>query len=197
MMATSSNFGNMFSMAGGALFLPFLPMLPTQILLTNFLYDMSEVTIPMDTVDPRYLVRPRQWDMRFIRNFMLVIGPISSVFDFLTFYVMLHVFQAGEELFHTGWFIESLASQVLVIFVIRTRFNPFVSRPHRLLVATSLAVVAIAALLPFTPLGFYFGFVPPPLKFFLILTAMVGGYLLAVEWAKRLFYRHFAREFGA
>ena len=197
MMATSSNFGNMFSMAGGALFLPFLPMLPTQILLNNFLYDTSEVAIPMDTVDPRYLARPRQWDMRFIRNFMLVIGPVSSIFDLLTFYIMLHVFHADEALFHTGWFIESLATQVLVIFVIRTRFNPFASRPHPLLVGTSLAVVAIAALLPFTPLGIYFGFVPPPLNFFLILTAMVGIYLLAVEWAKRRFYRYFAHESGA
>jgi P-type Mg2+ transporter len=194
MMATSSNFGNMFSMAGGALFLPFLPMLPTQILLNNFLYDTSEIAIPMDTVDPRYLERPRRWDMGFIRNFMLVIGPISSVFDFLTFYIMLKVFHADEALFHTGWFVESLATQVLVIFVIRTRFNPFVSRPHPLLLTTSLAVAGLATIVPFTPLGTYFGFVPLSLKFFLILTAMVAGYLLVVEWAKRLFYRYFTAQ---
>jgi Mg2+-importing ATPase len=132
--------------------------------------------------------------MDFIRNFMLVIGPISSAFDFLTFYIMLKVFDANEVLFHTGWFIESLATQVLVIFVIRTRFNPFVSRPHPLLLFTSLTVVVIAAVLPFTALGIYFGFVPPPLGFFLILAAMVAGYLVAVEWVKRRFYRHFIGE---
>jgi len=194
MMATSSNFGNMFSMAGAALFLPFLPMLPTQILLNNILYDISEVPIPLDKVDAGEILSPRIMDLNFIRNFMLVIGPISSAFDFLTFYIMLKVFAADEALFHTGWFIESLATQVLVIFVIRTRFNPFVSRPHPLLMITSLTVVAIAALLPFTALGTYFGFVPPPLDFFLILAAMVAGYLLAVEWAKRRFYRHFIGE---
>jgi len=191
MMATSSNFGNMFSMAGGALLLPFLPMLPIQILLNNFLYDASEVAIPMDAVDAEYLENPRQWDMGFIRNFMLTIGPVSSVFDFLTFYILLKVFAADEALFHTGWFIESLATQVLVIFVIRTRLNPWASRPHPLLLLTSLAVVAIAAALPLTPLGAYFGFVPLPPKFFLILAAMVVAYLLAVEWMKRRFYRHF------
>ena len=190
MMATSSNFGNMFSMAGGSLFLPFLPMLPTQILLNNFLYDTSEIAIPMDTVDPRYLERPREWDMNFIRNFMLVIGPISSIFDFLTFYIMLKVFHADEALFHTGWFVESLATQVLVIFVIRTRFNPFVSRPHPLLLTTSLVVVALAAVLPFMPLGTYLGFVPLPLNFLLVVIAMVGAYLLLVEWAKQRFYRY-------
>ena len=138
MMGTSSNFGNMFSMAGAALFLPFLPMLPTQILLNNFLYDLSEVPIPLDQVDSEELRTPRVLDMNFIRNFMLVIGPISSVFDFLTFYVMLSVLNADEALFQTGWFVESLSTQVLVIFVIRTRGNPFKSRAHPVLVATSL-----------------------------------------------------------
>ncbi len=121
MMGTSSNFGNMFSMAGGALFLPFLPLLPVQILVNNFLYDLSEIPIPLDRVDQEWLERPRHWDMKAIRNFMLVVGSISSIFDFVTFYVMLHVFHAGERMFHTGWFVESLATQVLVIFVIRTR----------------------------------------------------------------------------
>ncbi len=167
MMGTSSNFGNMFSMAGGSLFLPFLPMLPTQILLNNMLYDISEVPIPLDNVDEEYLVRPRQWDINFVRKFMLIIGPISSIFDFLTFFVMIKVFQAGEALFHTGWFIESLATQVLVIFVIRTRKNPLKSRPNRWLTTCSLLVVALAVLLPFTPLGGVLGFVAPPLLFFL------------------------------
>jgi Mg2+-importing ATPase len=189
MMGTSSNFGNMFSMAGAALFLPFLPMLPTQILLNNILYDISEVPIPLDKVDAGEISHPRVLDLAFIRNFMLVIGPISSLFDFLTFYVMLAVLQADEALFHTGWFVESLCTQVLVIFVIRTRGNPLKSRAPPLLTATSLAVVGSAILLPFTPLGTYFGFVPPPAMFYAILGAMVFAYLAIVELAKRGFYR--------
>jgi Mg2+-importing ATPase len=189
MMGTSSNFGNMFSMAGASLFLPFLPMLPVQILLNNLLYDISEIPIPMDRVDRGYLARPRHWDMAFIRNFMWVVGPVSSVFDFLTFFIMLRVFHAGEALFHTGWFIESIATQVLVIFVIRTRLNPLHAHPSMLLAVTSIAIVVIAAMLPFTPVGAYLGFVAPPPLFFLILLAMVLGYLLAVEWVKRWFYR--------
>ncbi|QWF72403.1 magnesium-translocating P-type ATPase [Methylomonas paludis] len=189
MMGTSSNFGNMFSMAGAALFLPFLPMLPTQILLNNILYDLSEVPIPLDKVDTEDLRRPRVLDMNFIRNFMLVIGPISSVFDFLTFYVMLTVLKADETLFQTGWFVESLCTQVLVIFILRTRGNPFKSRAHPILVATSLTIVAIAAALPFTPVGAYFGFVPPPARFYVILAIMVVVYLAIVELAKMGFYR--------
>lgn len=192
MMGTSSNFGNMFSMAGAALFLPFLPMLPTQILLNNVLYDLSEVPIPLDKVDPEELRKPRVMDMNFIRNFMLTIGPISSAFDFLTFYVMLNILQADEKLFQTGWFVESLCTQVLVIFVIRTRSNPFRSHPHPVLVATSLGVALLGAVLPFTPLGIYFGFVPPPAKFYFILAGMAIAYLVVVEVAKRGFYRWYA-----
>lgn len=192
MMGTSSNFGNMFSMAGGSLFLPFLPMLPTQILLNNMLYDISEIPIPLDNVDNEYLVRPRQWDINFVRKFMLIVGPISSLFDFLTFFVMITVFQAGEALFHTGWFIESLATQVLVIFVIRTRKNPLKSRPNPWLTACSLLVVSLAILLPFTPLGRFFGFVAPPLLFFFILASMVIVYLLMVEAVKQWFYKRYA-----
>ncbi|MGZ8982640.1 MAG: magnesium-translocating P-type ATPase [Methylotenera sp.] len=191
MMGTSSNFGNMFSMAGASLFLPFLPMLPIQILLNNLLYDMSEITIPFDNVDQEYLRKPRQWDMRFIRNFMLVVGPISSIFDFLTFYVMLVVLHAQEGLFRTGWFVESIATQVLVIFVIRTRRNPFKSRPNGWLASTSLLIVAIAAMLPYTPLGTYFKFVPLPPVFFSILIAMGIVYLVMVELVKRWFYRRY------
>jgi len=189
MMGTSSNFGNMFSMAGAALFLPFLPMLPTQILLNNILYDLSEVPIPLDKVDAEELRKPRVLDMKFIRNFMLVIGPISSAFDFLTFYVMLTVLKANETLFQTGWFVESLSTQVLVIFIIRTRGNPFKSRAHPILVATSLTVMIIGAILPFTPLGTYFGFVAPPARFYAILAGMVVTYLAIVEVAKRGFYK--------
>jgi Mg2+-importing ATPase len=194
MMGTSSNFGNMFSMAGASLFLPFLPMLPTQILLNNILYDISEVPIPLDEVDAEEVRSPRALDMSFIRNFMLVIGPISSVFDFLTFYVMLVVLKADEALFQTGWFVESLTTQVLVIFIIRTRGNPLRSRAHPILTATSLAVVTLAAVLPFTPIGVFFGFVPPPARFYYILGAMVVAYLVLVEAAKRVFYRRFGHQ---
>jgi Mg2+-importing ATPase len=191
MMGTSSNFGNMFSMAGASLFLPFLPMLPTQILVNNMLYDISEIPIPLDNVDKEYLMRPRQWDINFIRKFMLIVGPISSIFDFLTFFVMIKVFQAGESLFHTGWFIESLATQVLVIFIIRTRKNPLKSHPNPWLTICSLLVVALAILLPFTPLGRYLGFVAPPLLFFIILASMVIVYLLMVEVVKQWFYKRY------
>jgi P-type Mg2+ transporter len=194
MMGTSSNFGNMFSMAGATLFLPFLPMLPVQILLNNLLYDVSEIPIPLDRVDEEYLTQPRHWNMNFIRNFMLSVGPVSSIFDFLTFYIMLHVFDAGEKLFHTGWFIESMATQVLVIFIIRTRRNPFKSRPNLLLTLCSLLVVFLAAALPFSPLGRYFGFVPPPLSFYAILAGLVLFYLFAVEGIKQWFFRRFAER---
>ena len=189
LMGTSSNFGNMFSMAGAALFLPFLPMLPTQILLNNILYDLSEIPIPLDKVDATDLRTPRVLDMAFLRNFMLVIGPISSLFDFLTFYVLLHVLQAGEKLFQTGWFVESLCTQVLVIFIIRTRGSPWRSRPHPVLLATSLAIVGVAVLLPLSPWGGFFGFVAPPPQFYALLSGMVLAYLCLVEAAKRLFYR--------
>ena len=192
MMGTSSNFGNMFSMAGATLFLAYLPMLPTQILLNNLLYDVSELPIPMDHVDNEYLAHPKHWDTNFIRNFMWVVGPVSSAFDFLTFFIMLKVFDAGEALFHTGWFIESLATQVLVIFIIRTQGSPFRSRPSRVLAVTSLSVVLAAALLPFTPLAEVLGFTAPPPLFYVILLAMVLCYLVAVELVKRIFYRHFS-----
>jgi Mg2+-importing ATPase len=193
-MSTSSNFGNMFSMAGASLFLPFLPMLPMQILLNNLLYDVSELPIPLDRVDDDYLSHPRHWDMKFIRNFMLIIGPVSSVFDFLTFYIMLAVFHAGETLFHTGWFIESMATQVLVIFIIRTRKNPFRSRPNPWLLACSLTVVAVATLLPFTPASEFLGFVAPPAFYFLLLAGVLLFYLLAVEGMKQWFFHHIAVE---
>jgi Mg2+-importing ATPase len=193
MMGTSSNFGNMFSMAGAAVFLPFLPMLPVQILLNNMLYDISELPIPTDRVDEVEVARPRVWDIQFIRNFMWMIGPVSSAFDFATFYVLLAWLHATEALFQTGWFIESMATQVLVIFVIRTRDRPWRSRPAAWLAATSLAVVAIAALLPLTRIGSQFGFVAPPLSFYAIVAAMTALYLIAVEAAKRQFFRRHAQ----
>jgi len=193
-MGTSSNFGNMFSMAAATLFLPFLPMLPVQILVNNFLYDVSEIAIPLDSVDAEDLERPRHWDMSAIRNFMIVVGLVSSIFDFLTFYVLRHLFHAGERLFHSGWFVESLATQVLVIFVIRTRGNPLRSKPSTILTATSLVVVAVATVLPYTPLGARLGFVPAPGLFLLILAGTVVVYLVMVQAVKTLFYRRIAAQ---
>jgi Mg2+-importing ATPase len=184
-MGTSSNFGNMFSMAAASVFLPFLPMLPTQILLNNFLYDLAQITIPSDNVDDQYLRRPQRWDMRVIRDFMVFIGPISSIFDFVTFYVLLRVFHATETLFHTGWFVESLATQTLVLFVIRTMGSPFRSRPSRALVITTLAIVGIGMLLPVTPIGTLLGFTSLPPGYMAFLIPAVVTYLLLVDVAKR------------
>jgi Mg2+-importing ATPase len=185
LMGTSSNFGNMLSMAGASLFLPFLPMLPTQILLNNFLYDMAQVTIPTDNVDAAYVRAPQHWDIKLIRNFMLFIGPISSIYDFLTFYVLLALLHAQEAEFHTGWFVESLATQTLVLFVIRTSGNPFRSRPSRALTATTLGVVILGIILPFLPFGTRLGFTPLPPIYFAFLAAATVTYLFMVEIAKR------------
>ena len=190
LMGTSSNFGNMFSMAGASTFLPFLPMLPTQILLNNFLYDLSQVTIPTDNVDAEFVRTPRRWDISLIRRFMLYIGPISSVFDFLTFYVLLHYFAANEPFFHTGWFVESLATQTLVIYVIRTMGSPFKSRPSRPLLITTLLVVAVGVLLPLSSLAGPLGFVPLTGAFYLFVTAVTLLYLMSVQLAKSLLFQH-------
>ncbi len=186
LMGTSSNFGNMLSMAGATLVLPFLPMLPTQILLNNLLYDVSQVTIPTDRVDESYLRRPQRWDIRFIRRFMLIIGPVSSAYDFLTFFVLLRVFHASERLFHTGWFVESIATQTLVIFVIRTFKSPLRSRPSVGLMVTTLAVVAVACILPMTPIAPLLGFDPLPATYFAFLLVATLTYLALVEVVKRL-----------
>ena len=192
LMATSSNFGNTFSMAGAALFLPFLPMLPMQILLNNFLYDLAQVTIPSDHVDKRWLRKPHTWDIRLIRNFMLLVGPVSSLYDFLTFFVLLRVFHAGERLFQTGWFVESLATQTLVLFVIRTMGNPLRSRPSAALAATTVAIVVIGAALPFVPGASQLGFVPLPASYFAFLAGATVTYLLLVEIVKRRMFGRFA-----
>jgi Mg2+-importing ATPase len=189
LMGTSSNFGNMFSMAAASVFLPFLPMLPTQILLNSFLYDMAQVTIPSDNVDETSLRRPQRWDMRVIRDFMIFIGPISSLFDFLTFYVLLRYFQASEPLFHTGWFVESLATQTLVLFVIRTMGNPFRSCPSRWLALTTLGIVAVGIVLPATPLAALLGFTRLPVSYFAFLIPATVTYLVFVDVAKRLLAR--------
>ena len=189
LMATSSNFGNMFSAAGASLFLSFLPMLPSQILLNNLLYDVGQMAIPSDRVDPEAVARPAAWDIGFVRKFMMVFGPVSSIFDFATFYVMLVILNAGHSEFRSGWFVESLATQTLVIFVIRTRRVPFLrSRPSRLMIALPISCATIGALLPFTPFASTLGFAALPLAFFLILLGMIGCYLVLVELVKARFY---------
>jgi Mg2+-importing ATPase len=172
-------------MAGAALFLPFLPMLPTQILLNNFLYDFAQITIPTDNIDPMYVQRPQRWDIGLIRNFMLVIGPVSSLYDFLTFYVLLRVFHFGEILFHTGWFLESLATQTLVLFVIRTAGRPWTNRPSLPLMISAVTVVIIGAVLPLTPAAGALGFGTLPPVYFLFLVGVVATYLAIVEVVKR------------
>ncbi|WP_437972610.1 HAD-IC family P-type ATPase [Sorangium sp. So ce295] len=189
LMGTSSNFGNMFSMAGASVLLPFLPMLPAQILLNNFLYDLAQITIPTDNVDASFVRKPRRWDIALIRRFMMVIGPISSLYDFLTFYVLLRVFRAPAPLFRTGWFVESLATQTLVIFVIRTMGSSFKSSPSRALAATTLGVVAVALALPYSPFAGLLGFVPLPPGFFLFLAGATLTYLAIVEAIKRALMR--------
>jgi len=189
LMGTSSNFGNMFSAAGASVFLSFLPMLPSQILLNNLLYDSSQLAIPTDHVDEIQLRKPSHWDIAFIRRFMLCFGPLSSVFDFVTFGVMVWVFHSGPAQFRSGWFVESLATQTLVIFAIRTRRVPFFrSHPSRPLTLSALAVVTVGAVLPSTPLAHTLGFQPLPGLFFAALAAMVIAYLGLIEVGKRLFY---------
>jgi Mg2+-importing ATPase len=193
-MGTSSNFGNMFSMAAASLFLTFLPMLPTQILLNNFLYDVSQISIPGDNVDPALLQRPKRWQIGFIRQFMMIIGPVSSIYDFLTFGVLLWVFHASANapLFHTGWFVESLATQTLVVFVIRTAGNPLKSRPSGPLLAAVFAIVAVAAVLPYTSLGKLLQFTQLPLSLLGAIAFLAFTYLLLVHVVKSWFYRRHA-----
>ncbi|HEY3766315.1 MAG TPA: magnesium-translocating P-type ATPase [Gaiellales bacterium] len=191
LMATSSNFGNMFSAAGASLFLSFLPMLPSQILLNNLLYDVGQLAIPTDNVDPETVARPAAWDIALVRRFMTVFGPVSSIFDFLTFFVMLQILNAGHTEFRTAWFVESLATQTLVVFLIRTRRVPFFhSRPSPAMLITPTAMAALGAILPFTPLAHVLGFTTLPLTFFLILLAMVVTYLTLVEIAKNRFFQN-------
>ncbi len=194
LMGTSSNFGNMFSAAGASLFLSFLPMLPSQILLNNLLYDASQLAIPTDNVDEEQVRRPSHWDIAFIRRFMIYFGPLSSIFDFVTFGVMLWIFHSGPAQFRSGWFVESLATQALVVFAIRTRRVPFVrSHPSLPLTLSALGAVLVGALLPATPLAHALGFRPLPGAFFAALVAMVVAYMGLIELGKLLFYRNGSR----
>ncbi len=193
MMGVSSNFGTMFSVAGASLFLSFLPMTAIQILLNNLLYDLSEATIPTDSVDEEYIEKPKRLDISYIRRFMIIMGPVSSIFDFMTFFLMLVVFRASVPVFQTAWFVESLATQTLVVFLLRTRKTPFYkSKPGRYLLISSLAVVAVAFALPYTPLGAIFNFSPPPAAFYLALAGLITAYLFLVEVVKKWFIKRYA-----
>jgi P-type Mg2+ transporter len=187
-MATSANFGNMFSMAGISLFLPFLPLLPKQILLTNLLTDFPEMTIATDRVDRELVNQPRRWDIHFIRNFMLVFGAVSSVFDFLTFGVLLFLLKASPEQFRTGWFMESVISASLIVLVIRTRHPFFQSKPGQYLAIATLLTGVVTVVLPFSPLAGLFGFQPLPSLFLWVLGAIVILYVGTAEVVKRVFY---------
>jgi Mg2+-importing ATPase len=195
-MATSANFGNMFSMAGASLFLPFLPLLPKQILLTNLLTDFPEMTIATDSVDAELVERPQRWDIRYIRNFMIVFGILSSVFDYLTFGALLFVLRATPEMFRTGWFMESVISASLIVLVIRTRQPFFRSLPGCLLFIATLMVAAATLILPYTPLGALFEFIPIPMEFIALMGAIVSLYVLSAEIAKRLFYARLSAPRG-
>jgi Mg2+-importing ATPase len=194
-MGASSNFGNMFSMTGASFLLPFLPMMPIQIILNNFLYDASQVAIPSDEVDEEYLLKSRSWNIDYIKRFMWYFGPLSSVFDYITFGVMWFIFHASQPLFCTAWFLESICTQTLVIHIIRTGKIPFIeSWPSPFLIFTSIYIVSIALVLPFTPLGNYFKFVMPPATFFLALIIILGLYLWSVQVMKSWFIKKYGYE---
>ncbi len=195
-MAISSNFGNVFSILGASLFLPFLPMLPLQLLLQNLLYDFSQVAIPFDHVDKEYLLKPRQWNSSGITKFMLFIGPISSVFDYVTFGILWFVFGAStigtQALFQSGWFMEGLFSQTLIVHMIRTSKIPFIqSRPSKSLFFATLTIIMIGLSIPYTRLGKYVGMTPPPLTYFLYLFPIVFAYCLATQIVKHFFIKRF------
>ena len=193
-MAASSNFGNMFSVVGASVFLPFLPMLPIQVLINNLLYDFSQTTIPTDEVDADWLIKPRKWEIGQIQRFILFIGPISSIFDYLTFFIMLYLFNSWQNpaLFHTGWFVESIFTQTLIIHIIRTNKIPFIeSRASWQLIATSLIIVAVGAWLTVSPLADTLGFVALPSLYWLLLAIMLLCYMALTQLVKTWFVRRF------
>ncbi len=193
-MAASSNFGNMFSVVGASVFLPFLPMLPIQVLLNNLLYDFSQTAIPTDAVDAEWLTKPRKWALGEIRRFIVLIGPISSIFDYLTYGIMLFVFNAwaNPDLFHTGWFVESLFTQTLIIHVIRTNKIPFLqSRASGALIVTSLLIVALGAWLTVSPFASALGLVALPPLYWPLLAALLVSYVVLTQIVKTWFIRRY------
>lgn len=194
-MGSSSNFGNMLSMTGASILLPFLPMLPIQILLNNLLYDISQIAIPSDEVDEEYLRKSRPWNIQYIKRFMLVLGPVSSLFDFITFGILWFIFRASAPFFHTGWFVESLCTQTLVIHIIRTGKVPFLeSKPSQFLMFMSIYIVTLGLMLPFLPLGKYFGFVQFPPLYFVALIVIITLYLFTVQYVKKWFIQKHGYE---
>jgi Mg2+-importing ATPase len=188
-MATSANFGNMFSMAGVSLILPFLPLLPKQILLTNLMTDFPEMTIATDSVDKEMIDYPRRWDIKAIRKFMITFGIVSSVFDYLTFGALLLILHATQIQFRTGWFLESVVSASLIVLVIRSRKPSYKSQPGKYLLIATLSIVAITLILPYTPLAEIFGFSPLPIPFLLLIGLIILFYIIAAEMVKKIFYR--------
>jgi Mg2+-importing ATPase len=195
MMGLSSNFGNMFSMVGATLFLPFLPMLPLQILLNNFLYDLSQLTIPTDAIDKEYIQQPKSWDIPFLKKFMITMGSVSSLFDFIIFFILFQLYKTQPSFFQTGWFIESIATQVFVIYVIRTKKIPFLqSSPSKLLLVNTLVIVSIAWILPFIHIGRLFSFTPLSIPILLSIACLVVIYLFTAEAVKQIFYKFLSRK---
>lgn len=193
-MATSANFGNMFSMAGASLFLPFLPLLPKQVLLTNLMTDMPSMTIPTDSVDEEWVKNPHGWNLSFIKKFMLTFGILSSVFDYITFAVLLFFFKASEVEFQSGWFMESVVSATLIVLIIRTQRSFFKSKPSKYLAISSIAVALFVMLLPSIPFASILGFRPLPLMFYPVLLGIVVLYILSAEITKKWFYKHLAES---
>ena len=200
-MSASSNFGNMFSVVGGSWFLPFVPMAPIQILINNLLYDFSQTGIPTDRVDEEYLTTPRKWNIGNIRRFMFWIGPVSSIFDYATFFMMLYIFKCWvadafhEQLFHTGWFVESLLTQTLIVHIIRTNRIPFFqSRASGAMTLTTMLVMAIGIVLPFSPLAKSFGFVAPPKLYWFLLVGILVIYSLLTHLVKTWFIKKYGSD---
>ena len=190
LMAISANFGNILSMVIAGLVLPFLPLLPIQVLLTNLLYDFAQFGLPFDKVDPETINKPVHWNLRIIERFMFIMGPISTVFDLATFGALVFIFQANEALFRTGWFIKSLVTQILMIFAVRTHRHLFASQPHPLVGSLAFAITTLTIVLPFLPIGAWFSFVAPPPSYFGFLLVVIIGFLVIIEYAKRTFYAH-------
>jgi Mg2+-importing ATPase len=188
-MATSANFGNMFSMAGISLFIPFLPLLPKQILLTNLMTDFPEMTIATDSVDDEMVNYPRRWDIKAIRKFMITFGLVSSVFDYMTFALLLLLLKVNEGQFRTGWFLESVVSASMIVLVIRSRRPFFKSRPGKYLLIATLSIAVITLVFPFTPLGNIFGFNPLSFSTYMLLLVIVVLYIISTEVVKTIFYR--------
>ena len=194
-MGLSSNFGNIFSVAAATLFLPYIPMLPVQILLNNFLYDTSQIAIPTDSVDEKYIQQPKHWNIKMIYSYMFIFGITSSLFDIITFYLLYSVFKVSENQLRTGWFMESLATQILVVFIIRTREIPFIkSNPSKNLTISVLSCLLIGWLLPYSPFSNLLHFQPLPNNVLTIIIVLVVVYLFTAEIVKQFIYKFVLKD---